>query len=395
MKKSLLKIALAVLAFAFLFASCSNTVSSDSSPETPSTPAVQPAPTPAPNPNPEPESTPNPALEIPLTLEALEDNTTITLLRAYRVKGLKYSIDGKDPVEVSSSPAYNSGNVEIPLSTGSCISFYGEGTDNDKYNNFCIICSADCYVYGNVMSLLFSDFKDKTVITQEYAFIRLFGGGIKNSLQKELLLPATSLAEGCYYMMFSYCTSLTTAPVLPATCLARECYECMFYNCTSLETPPVLPATSLEVNCYRRMFNGCTSLIKAPDLPATSLASYCYYGMFDGCESLTKAPDLPAISLEDGSYYWMFRDCKALETAPVLPATSLSDWCYYGMFSGCCKLNYVKCLAKDISAKKCLDDWLSGVADTGTFVKSSSASWAVAGQNGIPADWEVKDAADN
>ena len=34
--------------------------------------------------------------------------------------------------------------------------------------------------------------------------------------------------------MFSSCTSLTQAPVLPATTLADYCYYYMFYSCTSL-----------------------------------------------------------------------------------------------------------------------------------------------------------------
>ncbi len=370
MKKSLLKNALAALALAFLFAACSN----------PSSPESKPS---------KPDPKPAQGTEIPLTLEALGDNTTITLSETNLVTNLKYSIDGAEPVAVSSSEP-----KEITLSKDSCISLYAEGTNNSNSENFNINCSADCYVYGNVMSLLSSDFKDKNEITQDYAFCGLFYNNthIKNSPQKELLLPATSLAEGCYYMMFSYCTSLTTAPVLPATCLARECYESMFYNCTSLETPPVLPATSLADYCYSHMFDSCTSLTEAPDLPATNLADFCYCGMFYGCTSITKVPALPATSLAKGCYDNMFYGCKSLETAPALPATKLADYCYSYMFGGCTSLNSVKCLATDISAKNCLKDWLSGVASTGTFVKAASMTGWPSGQNGIPSGWTVKDA---
>lgn len=48
-------------------------------------------------------------------------------------------------------------------------------------------------------------------------------------------LPATTLADSCYYYMFTGCTALTSAPTLPATTLARDCYRCMFYNCESLK----------------------------------------------------------------------------------------------------------------------------------------------------------------
>ena len=34
----------------------------------------------------------------------------------------------------------------------------------------------------------------------------------------------------------------------------------MFYGCTSLTTAPELPATSLADNCYYHMFYGCSSL---------------------------------------------------------------------------------------------------------------------------------------
>ena len=60
--------------------------------------------------------------------------------------------------------------------------------------------------------------------------------------------------------MFNGCKSLTTAPVLPATTLANSCYYNIFAYCTSLTTAPVLPATTLARYCYSYMFNGCTSL---------------------------------------------------------------------------------------------------------------------------------------
>lgn len=129
----------------------------------------------------------------------------------------------------------------------------------------------------------------------------------------------------------------------------------------------ILPATTLSPNCYNSMFNGCTSLTTAPELPATTLADYCYSGMFYGCTSLTMAPELPA--------------------------TTLASGCYLYMFQGCTNLNYIKCLATDISARGCLDDWVSGVSSTGTFIKNPSmANWP-SGTSGIPSGWTVQDAA--
>lgn len=87
------------------------------------------------------------------------------------------------------------------------------------------------------------------------------------------LLPATTLAQSCYYGMFNGCTALTTAPsTLPATTLAQSCYGEMFDGCTALTTAPVLPATTLITDCYKLIFYGCSSLnyIKALFLTAPS-----------------------------------------------------------------------------------------------------------------------------
>ena len=62
------------------------------------------------------------------------------------------------------------------------------------------------------------------------------------------------------------------------------------------------------------------------------------------------------------------------------------------MFKDCTNLNYIKCLATDISATGCTTDWVSGVAATGTFVKDPSmSSWTVDSVSGIPTGWTVVD----
>ena len=44
--------------------------------------------------------------------------------------------------------------------------------------------------------------------------------------------------------MFSYCTNLVSAPVLPATTLADYCYYLMFTNCKKLSTVTMLALES-------------------------------------------------------------------------------------------------------------------------------------------------------
>ena len=212
------------------------------------------------------------------------------------------------------------------------------------------------------------------------------------SLTQAPVLPATTLADYCYGYMFQGCTSLTRAPELPAETLAIRCYYNMFDGCTNLTSAPELPAMTLAGSCYSGMFFGCTGLTTAPELPATALTNYCYQGMFRGCTSLVQAPSLPAETLTESCYNSMFYGCTNLTSAPELPATALASTCYNSMFQGCTGLNYIKCLATNISAFNSLYNWVSGVAASGTFVKASSMSSWPSGSSGIPINWTVQNA---
>ena len=163
--------------------------------------------------------------------------------------------------------------------------------------------------------------------------------------------------------MFEYCSSLTKAPELPATSLANNCYAYMFSGCESLKTAPELPAKTLAERCYSQMFNGCSSLTEAPELPATTLAPWCYAAMFNECRSLAKAPELPATTLVEG--------------------------CYSNMFFTCENLNYIKCLATDISANSCTEYWHTIVQSQGTFITADTPPAWTLDQNGIPSGWNV------
>ena len=210
------------------------------------------------------------------------------------------------------------------------------------------------------------------------------------------LLPATTLAAECYFGMFAHCIGLTSIPsnLLPATTLTDWCYMNMFYGCMGLTTIPsnLLPATTLAKKCYEYMFSGCIHITNAPELPATTLAEDCYSSMFSDCASLTAAPELPATTLAKYCYVSMFSYCYSLTAAPELPAKVLTYYCYKSMFRHCPHLNYVKCLATDISADSCTTDWLESVSETGTFVKDASMNDWTTGINGIPSGWTVQNA---
>lgn len=119
---------------------------------------------------------------------------------------------------------------------------------------------------------------------------------------------------------------------------------------------------------------------------------YEFYALFAGCTTLTDAEELslPAKTLAANCYDSMFSGCTGITKAPKLPALNLVECCYYHMFQGCSALEYVKCLATDVSAGNCTTDWLDAVSATGTFVKTEGmTSWSI-GASGIPSGWTVK-----
>ena len=264
-----------------------------------------------------------------VTFTAQRDNSSIGLTKLSTNQTLEYSND---------AVTWNTFNTStnISLNIGDKVYVRGKLSANNTSSNYTQFkMSGKIAASGNTNSLW--DYEDLNAPLKKY----------------------------CGYRLFYGCTGLTTSPELPATTLANVCYGSMFYGCSSLTTAPELPATTLTVYCYAYMFYGCSSLTQAPELPATTLANYCYNCMFQNCTSIT--------------------------TAPELLAPTLSIWCYHEMFAGCSNLNYIKCLATDISATDCTTNWVSGVAATGTFVKDPNAtSWTI-GNNGIPTGWVVKD----
>lgn len=108
-----------------------------------------------------------------------------------------------------------------------------------------------CNVGGNIETLLGE-------MRGYYAYDLFGGGSIVDA--SNLLLPATTLADWCYALMFDGETHLITTPELPATALACGSYYGMFENCKNLEIAPVLPANHLKPYCYKYMFSGCRSL---------------------------------------------------------------------------------------------------------------------------------------
>ena len=249
---------------------------------------------------------------------------------------------------------------------------------------------------NNGDTLVLKSEDDKTFRNTEYNYTHFemtgsidMDGNIMSLMNYSLnLRNTTQLFRG----LFNGCKALTDIPlILPATALDYYCYSHMFSGCTGITRAPILPSTTLGAGCYEYMFSGCTSLTEAPELPATKLNGSCYFNMFQGCTSLTTAPELPATTLEHGCYGSMFLGCTSLTTAPELPALGgNSKYWYNRMFMNCSNLNYVKAMfTTDPTTTEFLENWLSGVSETGTFVKNSAATWTNE-QVGIPSGWTVQ-----
>lgn len=148
----------------------------------------------------------------------------------------------------------------------------------------------------------------------------------------------------------------------------------------------VLPE-DVTSGCYYRMF-AKTQIVHPPVLPATVMKRACYANMFNLCRNLAYAPELPAVTLNFGCYENMFKACGLIESV-FLPATSGVVQCYYSMFSGCTRLSEITCLLTNQTSTM-TDQWLRNVSPTGTFYKSSGATWS-SGESGIPTGWTVQD----
>ena len=301
-----------------------------------------------------------------MRIVSLEDYNTISLS-----KDIQYSVNGSDWIKLYA------GN-QITVNSDDIVYFKGTNTENHFTVNKAF------NVEGNIMSLIYNDdFEGQTDLSEKnFAFRWLFEKCTTLQNAENLILPATTLGNRCYQYMFSGCTGLTSIPELPATTLADYCYYGMFYGTNALPDCSNIDFTSTEVVASGGL-KGLFAGTKVTDadlekilpknnegkycLPVTTLANYCYSSMFSGCTGLT--------------------------TAPELHATTLSEECYTNMFYNCSKLNKITMLATDISARKCLDNWVAGVADSGTFVKHPYMTSLPSGNDGIPTGWTVEDCA--
>ena len=260
---------------------------------------------------------------IPYVTFTAKDPQTFKMIEyeGYKISGLEYSVNNGDwtTLEAGTGVTFGgtNGNLRLRgtnLNGTSVLHQYSTITFTDR--NVPVACT------GDIRTLL--DWNNyATVNTENAMFIKLFENCSVLTSAPEL--PATSLADNCYYCMFSGCTNLKSAPKLPAPTLTTCCYNYMFSGCTNLKTAPELPAEVLANQCYDGMFSGCTNLKTAPKLPAKGSQWLCYAGMFSGCTNL-KSAELSIEFLKRDCCSQMFYNCTNLSSVTMLaPSTEITS----------------------------------------------------------------------
>ena len=203
--------------------------------------------------NPSAEQLANVDKATPLTLAAQADGKiTVTFNNGITLANdIHYTVNGGAEQSIAKD---TKGAYDIELKKGDVVQLYSINTslgggavagarggtravdDGAKYIN--IRPSMKTEIFGNVMSLLKGkdNLESATTIEANNAFYGLFAGADKlvNNTERLLVLPATTLTEGCYQDMFNGCKGIEKAPELPAPKLEKNCYQEMFYDCAKL-----------------------------------------------------------------------------------------------------------------------------------------------------------------
>lgn len=267
---------------------------------------------------------------LPFFIEAKEDMTV-----KFSTNAIQYSLNNQSWVSLpknTATPTINKGQVIYFKQTGiSPSSSTGIGT---------FTLTGKCNCAGNIMSLLYGDdYFNEDNNLPDYAFYKLFSNATNIISAKNIILPKKSSLRS-FAFMFESCSNLVDGPDILAETLANKSCEDMYVHCSSLAIHPEIAATTIDQYACGAMFYNCVLLQETCELKAKILTSGCYNYMYYGCRNL--------------------RLIKAYFTTS--PSSSVTN------------------------------NWVSGVASTGTFVKNAEATWDVTGVNGIPSGWTVETA---
>ncbi len=90
---------------------------------------------------------------------------------------------------------------------------------------------------------------------------------------------------------------------------------------------------------------------------------------------------------EQYAFASLFKDCDVLTSAPDLQASTLANGCYNYLFNGCSSLNSIKMDYTGNFSTTYFNNWVNGVASTGTFQYDGEDS--TVGDSAIPSGWTV------
>lgn len=187
-----------------------------------------------------------------MTIEALEDGVSAALSQ----NNIEYCINGDGNWVLLTAGTYTPS-----ITAGETLSFRGYLNPAMVNGIGTFTINKRCNLKGNCNSLLFGDnaASNNSLGGADYTFINLFRNCTTIKSVSANFLPATTLANYCYYSMFYDCTSLVTAPELPATTLASSCYYSMFQHCKSLIYIKMLATNISATSCLNSWVWGVNS----------------------------------------------------------------------------------------------------------------------------------------
>lgn len=162
----------------------------------------------------------------------------------------------------------------------------------------------------------------------------------------------------------------------------------------------VLPMTTVPEGCFKDMFKGVISLRKGPEsIVAESIGNHACENMFSGCTGMTQGVNyFPATTIGQFACMNMYSGCKSLKAGYTPNDATLPTGAYVGMFYNCSSLDSIRCLAKSISgnpeepSNQALYEWVKGVdaqGNEGTLYVDKDTTLFYEGASTVPSGWRV------
>jgi hypothetical protein len=336
-----------------------------------------------------------------LTIESLVDNNEIRwkhLNTSSTHQSIYYSLDG---YYWSSKFSSDSGTLLATLNTGDKLYLKGDHIKG-SFNDRCMFTMSGEYnLSGNLLSLIYmDDFSEEFSIESTECFYETFSNTPVVSAEN-LVIPIYNVPNNGLRQLFTNCTSLVSADISLISSVGGYGMYMMFNGCTNLKYIK-LPSSTLTLSDYAMYycFNGCSSLETNIILSVNDVYDYMCSRMFYECTSLKEITINITNQMvsRNESFSEMFPGCTSLERATInyyynLPSASYdSQKIFCNMFYACSSLSYIKAMFLTLPNDHYnqTNNWVKGVAASGTFVKNANAKWNVTGNNGVPSGWTVE-----